>query len=372
MHIIPPEELGDEILLSMVEGVGSLTHRRLLEAFGDATAILAASPGALRRIHGISEKTALAISTIRRHARPDSLIRLCRSSGIEILSIRDLRYPEAFRNIDDPPPLLYIRGALLERDAYALAVIGTRRMTPYGRRMAARLSESLSRSGLTIISGLAKGIDGIAHEAALRAGGRTIAVLGSGHQRLFPAEHAALAEAIARSGAVLGEYHPLHEARKWTFPQRNRLVAALAVGVLVIEAPKSSGTMITARLASEQGRDIFAVPGPADHPMSQGCHQLIRDGATLVETAEDVLEQLGPLERPVRHPAQTAPLRHPAELTLNEIEREVLALIGLAPTAIIDLPAAARLAAHQVLAALGTLETKGIIRFEGTGKVVRL
>ncbi len=267
-----------------------------------------------------------------------------------------------------------MKGTILPRDTFALAVVGTRRMSVYGRRMGERLTEALARSGLTIVSGLAKGIDGVAHRAALKAGGRTIAVLGSGHKRLFPVEHTTLAEEIVAggSGAVISEYPPLHGAAKWTFPQRNRIVSGLALGVLVVEAPRSSGTMITARLASEQGREIFAVPGPADQDGAHGCNQLIRDGASLVETADDVLEQLGPLYRPVEHPVQSEPLRHPAELSLNTIERKVLSFVPLQPVSIGSIVDASGLAAHQVLAALGALETHGIIRFESRTRVVRL
>lgn len=373
LPLLEPDELGDDILLSTVEGVGSLTYRRLLESFGTPEAILRVGRRELRQVGGVSEKVAEAIATVRDTMSPEGPIRVCRQNGIAILSIRDRRYPETLRQIDDPPPLLYVRGELLPRDVFALAVIGTRRMSSYGSRMTRRIAGPLAVKGVTIISGLAKGVDGVAHRAALDVGGRTIAVLGSGHLRLYPPEHEELADEIVKrgAGAVLSEYHPLHEAAKWTFPQRNRIVSGLSLGVLVVEAPLASGTMITASLAGEQGRDVFAVPGAADHEPSRGCHRLIRDGATLVESAEDILERLGPLPEPVELPIRETPLHHPAELSINDVESEVLRHIPATPISVQNVVDRSGLASHQVLAALGALETQGIIRFESRTHVAR-
>jgi DNA processing protein len=225
------------------------------------------------------------------------------------------------------------------------------------------LVSALVQHGFTIISGLARGIDGIAHRAALHSGGRTLAVLGSGHHRLYPQEHKPLAQTIIDSGGcVLSEYPPLHHSAKWTFPQRNRIVSGLSLGVLVVEAPAQSGAMISARLAGEQGKDVFAVPGSIESPASSGCHQLIKEGASLTESADDILNMLGPMRQPVLLPGRETPVRHPNEIPLNGMERRVLQYIPHTETSLDTLVAALNLAPQQILATLAVLEQKRIIR----------
>jgi DNA processing protein len=269
---------------------------------------------------------------------------------------------------------LYVRGTLLEQDTFAIAVIGTRKMSVYGKRMTNILADGLARAGLTIVSGLARGIDGVAHFAALNAGGRTVAVLGGGHRHLFPAEHIPLADNIIESGgAVVSEYPPTVSPSRKTFPQRNRIVSGLSLGVVVIEAPIASGTMITARLASEQGRELFAVPGQADQENSHGCHCLIRDGATLIETAGDIINALGPLTNPLQHPKSENPFSHPTELQLNEIEKEVLQFIDRNETSIEHiLEKQPKLEPTQITAAISVLAKKGIIRIKDGTHAARL
>ncbi len=368
--IFSPEELVDEIILTMVDGVGSLTIRRLYEHFGDAASILSASSEALQAVGGIGPKIAAQIAAARETCCPDGLIELCRREKIDLISLRDSRYPELLKTIYDPPPILYLKGTLDQRDALALAVVGTRRMSPYGRKQTTRLAGELAKYGITIVSGLAKGIDGVAHRAALAAGGRTLAVLGGGLLRMYPKEHAGLAEEIAENGAVISEYHPLMEPNKGTFPQRNRIVTGMSLGVLVVEAPKKSGAMITARCAYEQGREVFAVPGSLDSENSRGCLQLIADGAKLTESVDDILESLGPLLKPIVSPtaSPTAPstidarLRSPRDLQLNEIEEQILQAVGTAATALESIVERTRLSQHQVVAALFVLERMELVR----------
>ena len=233
------------------------------------------------------------------------------------------------------------------------------------------MAAGLARAGLTIVSGLARGIDAAAHRAALDAGGRTIAVLGSGVLNVYPPEHAPLADAIRQQGAVLSELPPLQQPMSGTFPQRNRLITGLSLGVLVVEAAERSGALISASHAAEQGREVFAVPGPADCRMSRGCHRLIRDGAKLVETVEDVLEELGPLFEPLqREDGHT--LRHPAELQLNEQERQVLDAIATEPTDLDQVVLTTGLPVPRVLATISVLEIRHLIRRIGGNCVVRL
>jgi DNA processing protein len=369
-------KLLDEVLLSMVEGIGSRTYQRLMERFGSATAILNASRGGLGGFDFLKPDTVNRLISARQDFDPAVILELCRREQIEIIPLHDKRYPEPLRTIHDPPPILYVKGKILPQDAFSIAVIGTRRSSVYGRRQADRLATALSRNGFTIISGLALGIDGTAHRAALNSGGRTLAVLGSGHHRIYPPEHKELAEQIVESGgAVLSEYPPLHPSAKWTFPQRNRIVSGLSLGVLVVEAPLRSGAMISARMAGEQGRDIFAVPGSIESPTSQGCNQLIRDGAYLVESIDDVLNVLGPMRQKIllhNMPHLPDAIRHPNETSLNDIEQIVLRHFGTTAIGLISLITATGFEEHQVVAALGVLEEKRIIRRISATAFVRM
>ena len=361
-------ELIDEILLTMVEGVGSLTFKRLYDYFGSCDAILSASAEQLQVISGVGPKTASQIASARQTHNVEGLLELCRRERIEILSQRDRRYPELLKLIHDPPQILYVKGTLTPQDELAFAVIGTRSMSSYGRKLATQLTRGLVQYGVTIISGLAKGIDGVAHRAALEMQGRTIAILGGGISRIYPKEHVELAAQIVENGALISEYHPLMEPNKGTFPQRNRIVAGMSIGVLVVEAPKKSGAMITARLAYEQGRELFAVPGNVDSVSSGGCNQLIRDGAISVESADDIFESLGPLfkpipMKPIQNPASPVPdeLRHPGELPLNEIEKAVLRHVKTAVTPLERIVQDSELSPHQVLVALNVLLRRNLI-----------
>jgi DNA processing protein len=359
-------ELLDNILLSTVEGIGSRTYQRLLERFGSVAEILNASYHDLSGFEFLKPDTASRLASARKNFDPNVILELCQRDQIDIIPLDDSRYPEPLRTIHDPPPILYVKGKILPQDTFSIAVIGTRRNSAYGCRQADRLTTALCSNGFTIISGLALGIDGIAHRAALKSNARTLAVLGSGHHRIYPPEHKTLAEQIVQSGgAVLSEYPPLHQSAKWTFPQRNRIVSGLALGVLVVESPMRSGAMISARIAGEQGRDLFAVPGSIESPNSQGCHQLIRDGAYLVESADDLLNVLGPLRQKVllfdRQQLPNA-IRHPNEMSLNEIEQIVLQSVKMSPTSLHDLVTTTSLEEQQIVAALGVLEKKRIIR----------
>ena len=363
----------DDVLLSMVEGIGARTYQRLLEKFGTATAILNASRSDLITDELLKPDTLVQLTTARNRLDPTHIIELCEQSHIDILSLRDTRYPAQLRTIPDPPPIVYVKGALLPSDSFSIAIVGTRRCTRYGERQTERLASALVQNGFTIISGLALGIDGIAHQAALKAGGRTVAVLGSGLHRVSPTEHKPLAQKIVESGGcILSEYPPDHPSAKWTFPQRNRIVSGLSLGVLVVEAPLRSGAMISARLAGEQGRDIFAVPGSIESLASSGCNQLIRDGAYLTESVDDILGVLGPMRQSVLLPGIEKPVRHPNEVSLNDVERRVLQCVSGVGTPLDSIVADSGLAPQQALAALTVLEQKRIIRQSSPTTFVRM
>jgi DNA processing protein len=300
----------------------------------------------------------------------DREIELCRAHQIDIVLESDAEYPALLREIPDPPGVLFRRGRPQPLDQLAVAIVGTRHATHYGLRQAERLAAGLSRAGFTIVSGLARGIDAAAHQGCLSAGGRTIAVLGSGVLNVYPPEHNQLAEAIRAQGLVVSELPPLQQPMSGTFPQRNRLITGLALGVVVVEAAERSGALISATHAAEQGREVFAVPGPADSRTSRGCHRLIRDGAKLVEHIEDVLEELGPLHAPLYRDDGHA-VRHPAELQLNDQERRVLDAIATEPTAIDQVARCTGLPMPRVLATISGLEVRHLIRRTGGSCVVR-
>lgn len=284
------------IALNMLPTIGPIRTRRLLEAFGSPAAVLSAAPDRLRQVDGIGEETAKILHHWHDHSDPTAEIKEAAERGIAIVTQDDEAYPAPLRDAYDPPLLLYIWGRLEPRDRHAIGIVGSRRATHYGTQATKKLSYQLAQAGFTIVSGLARGIDTSAHEAAIAAGGRTVAVVGSGLGKLYPPENLGLAEKIvAGHGAVVSEF-PLGTAPdKQTFPMRNRIVAAWSRALLVVECPAWSGALITANLASEYGKQVFAVPGPIDKPTSTGCNQLIRDGATLVYDASHILDDLGEL-----------------------------------------------------------------------------
>jgi len=365
------ESLASALMLSLVPGVGPRLTMALLEHFGSPAAVLAAPMSELRRVSGVGTKLSQVISLAREQIDVAAELELCRKNAITILAQGNDAYPRVLREIHDPPAVLFMQGNLLPQDGLAVAIVGARHATQYGLAQAERLAGSLARAGLTIVSGLARGTDAAAHRGALAAGGRTVAVLGSGLLSIYPPEHAGLAAEVAAQGAMLSEAPPRAQPMSGAFPQRNRLISGLSLGVIVVEASNQSGALITARHAMEQGREVFAVPGRVDSRMSHGCHRLIRDGAKLVETADDVLEELGPLvEATVRSDGQK--VHHPAELLLNELEQQVLAAVSAEPTTIDRVLATSNLSTPQVLSTLSVLEMRRLVKRLGGNLVMRV
>jgi DNA processing protein len=321
-------------------------------------------------VDGIGPKLTERIAAARREIDPGAVFATCRQHAIDILTEADPAYPRMLAEIHDPPSILFVRGRLIADDALAVAIVGSRHATHYGLSQAEQLAGSLARAGLTIVSGLARGIDAAAHRGALAAGGRTVAVLGSGLLNIYPPEHEALADEVAANGAIVSEAPPHSPPLAGAFPQRNRIISGLSLGVIVVEASTQSGALISARHAMEQGREVFAVPGRIDNRLARGCHRLIRDGAKLVETVDDVLEELGPLVGPITK-ADGQEVRNPAELQLNELETAVLAALGDEPTTIDALVTASRLSVPQVLATLSVLEMRRLVRRLEGNRVVR-
>lgn len=366
----PDDELLDSLRLSLVPGVGPRIRKSLLERFGTARAALAAAASELREVQGVGPKLAHKIVEADHEIDVEAQIALCREHGIDILTEAHAGYPRSLREIHDPPGVLFVRGAIKPSDALSVGIVGTRHGTQYGLRQAERLAGGLARAGLTITSGLARGIDAAAHRGAMAAGGRTIAVLASGVLNIYPPEHDKLAEEVAAQGALLSESPPGGEPLAGMFPQRNRLISGLSLGVIVVEAAERSGALITARHAMEQGREVFAVPGNVDSRTSRGCHQLLRDGAKLVESADDVLEELGPLvEAAPRDDGQV--IHHPAELLLNELEQQVLATVGGEATPIDQIVTQTGLPVPQVLSTISVLEMRRLIRRLSGTTVIR-
>lgn len=312
----------DMLALVLVQGVGPVIIRSLLNHFGTASAAIRAGASAIKNVENIGPKLAEKIARAAENPDIDREMKLCRDHGVTVMLQSDDNFPEAMRSLNDCPAMLFVKGTIEPVDRLAVAVVGSRRSTHYGRRMAEKLSTSLARSGMTVISGLARGIDEAAHRGALNAGGRTIAVLANGLSQIYPPELEPLSLEVIKSGAIVSEMPMGHPPLAELFIRRNRIISGLSMGVLVVEAALRSGSLSTARHALEQNRDVFAVPGPADSLTSQGCHRLIRDGAKLVETVDDIIEELRPQVRRILGEVQEAQQMRLFELAESQADDE--------------------------------------------------
>jgi DNA processing protein len=378
----PPLDLGESAVddtallhllrLHLVNGIGPRHSQRLLDRFGSAQAVFDASLAQLEEVEGIGPKVALSIAAAKLGRDAEIELAESRELGVKLLRRGSAEYPPAIERICDPPLLLYCRGNIQPQDELAVAIVGSRRCTVYGRQQAEKFASALARAGVTIVSGLARGIDAAAHHGALAAGGRTIAVMGTGLAEIYPPEHRELAEQVVAHGALLSEFKLHQVAHAGHFPQRNRIISGLSVAVVVVEASKSSGALHTARHAMEQGKEVLAVPGRIDSLASEGCHDLIRDGATLVRHVDDILAAIGPLTKPVKVSADRSETVHSLrELSLNEIERQVLNLIGADPTLQDEIIARSQMEPPRVLSTLTVLEMKRLIRRQPGGFFIR-
>jgi DNA processing protein len=361
------QELRAWLSLLRAPQVGPVTTRKLLAAFGSAAQALAAGPRSWRAA-GLSADQCRALKAPDRDGVEADLQWLDAAPQRHAITLADARYPERLRSIAQPPPLLFCQGDPELLGLPQLAIVGARTATPQGLDHARGFAAELARRGLVITSGLALGADGAAHEGALAADGLTIAVCATGLDRVYPARHKALAHRIAQRGLLVSEFPTGVQALADNFPRRNRIIAGLALGVLVVEAAPESGSLITARYALEQGREVFAIPGSVHNPQARGCHALIRQGAKLVETVDHILEEIGPqIGAALRAGlAQTTAL--PA---LSENQRAVLTALGDRPQAPDVLVEATALPAHVLSATLLELELLGLAAPAAGGRYMR-
>jgi DNA processing protein len=339
---------------NLVRGIGPVKFRRLLDHYGEAEAAWNGTVAGLAAA-GLDRRSIENLMSVRQGGQLDAALKAIEAAKAQVLTWEDEGYPRNLRDIPQAPPVLYMLGSLTPADEWSVAMVGTRSASTYGREAARDLAAGLAANGVTVVSGMARGIDEIAHRAALEAGGRTVAVLGSGVDVIYPAEHKGLAQAIAQAGAVVSDYPMGTQPESANFPPRNRIISGLSKGVVVVEAGEVSGALITTDFAAEQGRDVFAVPGSILSRASKGTNRLIQQGAKLVTGVGDVLEELN-LAMVNEQRAARAVL--PADAT----EAKLLACLSAEPAHIDDIGAQAGLPISQVSGALALMELKGMVR----------
>lgn len=340
----------------MVRGIGAVRFRQLLNYFGDAKTAWHAPERELRAC--VSEKITQNLIQLRNGVDLSLIATQLARFNVTVLTWDDPQYPRRLQEIDQPPPILYVRGTVTEADEWAVAIVGTRRVTTYGKQVAEQLATALAQNGVTVVSGLARGVDSVAHQTALKAGGRTIAVLGSGVDNLYPPENRKLAEDIMQSGAVVSDYALGAQPEAANFPPRNRIISGLAIATVVVEASRQSGALITAEFAAEQGREVFSVPGSIFAPQSQGTNRLIQQGARPLLHPQEVLEALD-LGRAAQHREARAVL--PA----NALEAKILTLIRNEALHVDEISVQAELPIKEITATLTMMELKGMVRQMG-------
>lgn len=349
----------DWVALSFVDGLGSISYRNLIKKFGSPDKVFQASIKDLEEVEGLRLKVIKEIKGFDQVARVKQELELMRKHQVTLITFLDENYSSNLLNIYDPPPFLYVKGELTKEDAIAVAIVGSRFASHYGKLITERISQDLAMEGMTVVSGMARGIDTSAHRGALSVKGRTIAVLGCGIDVNYPAENKKLREDIASSGALVSEFRMSTPPASSHFPIRNRIISGLSLGVVVIEASHRSGSLITARLALDQGRDVFAVPGSIDSLRSRGTHKLIKEGAKLVEDAQDVLTELLPQIKGCSPSADAQ--RDRGEFVSEEAER-ILGLLEQGQIQIDKIITGTGLSSSQVSTTLLDLELKGFIR----------
>ena len=339
------------VAATRLDGIGPIRIRRWLDYFGDIKNLFSATDAELKSA-GLTPQNRDAFKNINWQKIERDIV-WCEKNNCHLIAQTHPHYPSLLRETADSPVLLYVRGETQLLTQSQLAIVGSRNPTVPGCETAERFARCLAKAGLIVTSGLALGIDAASHRGALAAGGKTIAVIGTGLQRVYPASHRKLAEEIITNGALVSEFPPDMGAKAQNFPLRNRVISGMSLGVLVVEAAVQSGSLITARFALEQNREVFAIPGSIHNPLSRGCHQLIRQGAKLVETAEDILEEIGALHAVVVEESQ--------EIPLSKEYKQMLKCIGYETTALDTIVARCRLPASDVSSLLLMLELEGCI-----------
>jgi DNA processing protein len=342
---------------NLIKGIGAVRMQALINHFDDLESAWKAAPVDLAEA-GLGAKLIERIVQARAQVDLEKVWTKIESQGIKILTWEDDAYPQRLKEIEQPPPVLYLRGEYLPDDLFAVAIVGTRRVTPYGRQITDELSSYLASNGITVISGLARGVDAIAHQSALKAGGRTIAVLGSGVDKIYPPEHRQLAEQMISHGAIISDYAPGTPPDASNFPPRNRIVSGLSLAVVVVEAGETSGALITAQFAAEQGREVFAVPGSILAPQSKGTNKLIQRGALPLLSINDLTQALN-LTRMGEH--KTARKIIPAD----ETEARLMNILSAEPLHVDEIRNQTELPIEKVTATLALMELKGMVRQVG-------
>ena len=353
-HLIP------WLTLKSVPGIGNLLFRRLVKHLGEPERVLCAPVAQLAQVDGMTKRLATAIQHQKTPGWVATELSRVENLGYQVITLHDPIYPELLRRIPDPPPVLYIHGGV-EADTAHIAIVGSRKATGYGRISARQLAFQLAEQGFVVVSGMARGIDTAAHRGALEAKGRTVAVLGSGLNRIYPTENRRLYDQISKHGAIITEFALDAGPEAHHFPQRNRIISGLSLGTVVVEAAQRSGSLITARLSAEQGREVYAVPGSIHAATARGTHALIRQGAKLVENGEDVMEELLP------HVAKSQNHGHSAATPMPELSADaaqVLEALGPYPLHIDEIARTLKQDMGRLSAALMQLELKGIISRE--------
>lgn len=366
LHGVAMTEIEAFVALNMIPKLGPVRVRALLARFGSPEAVLSARRGDLTEVPGIGREVAEEIVGWHKTIDPAAEIARAEAAGAGIVTIRDPSYPPALLQIHDPPTVLYVRGKFTQADATTLGVVGTRKPTHYGIECTKKLSYQLAYAGVTIASGLARGVDTAAHQAALAARGRTIAVLGSGLGCLYPPENKELAEKIAAFGAVISEFPMQTGADRQTFPMRNRIISGLSFGLLVIEAASRSGALITANQAAEHGRSLYALPGRIDSPNSIGTNRLIQQGAKLVTSAQDILDDLGLL-----FPREPELKKPPPAVTLTGVEKAVFEALGEEESGMDEIAARTGLPISAISSTLLSLEIRKCVKSLPGGRFVK-
>ena len=344
------------IALCSIPAIGPVAIKRLVSAFGSPEAVFRASSRELCRVEGISRKRAEGIRGFSNWEKLGNDLERVRKNGANTVMLGSKGYPEMLGNHDDAPPVLYMKGEIIEEDKFAIAIVGSRKPTPYGLSVAERMAAELASTGFTVVSGLARGIDTAAHKGALRAGGRSIAVLGSGIDVPYPPENKGLLEKISGSGCVMSEFPPGTPPNRENFPRRNRIISGLSLGVLVAEAAAKSGALITARHALDQGKEVFSIPGNINSDVSSGTNDLIKQGAKAVVRVDDIIEELAPvLKGFIKSRKETG-------VAVFGEEKALCDIMTAEPRHVDDISREGGMSVHMTLSILLSLELKGVVR----------
>ncbi len=347
------------IALNILPDVGPVLSRRLISAFGSPENIFSMSLKELRQIPGVGENRALRIMKFNEWDKVQKEIDIAEKNNIHIMTSADQLYPEGLKRINSAPPVLYMKGRMERSDKYAVAIVGSRNSTTYGRQVAEQMGRKLASSGLTVVSGMARGVDTSSHIGALKAGGRTIAVLGSGLDVPYPSSNRGLINKAATSGCVISEFPFGTGPLRVNFPRRNRIISALSMGVIVVEAALDSGSLITVTYALEQGKEVFAVPGNITSRNSRGTHELIKNGAKLVESADEVIEELRPQ---LKGALKEDVLEKENKLNiLSDDEKSVFRCLSAEPKHIDMIIRENKIAIGKALSILLNMELKGVV-----------